>query len=236
MELNALYVLLIVGAFLIVALLVIVFVIPTDLRKKKTKRPRVSVEDLEARLARALKAGEHHESTTRALRRKIEEWERKESDWQKQLVSEQAKSEKLESKLLQERQWQGEEAKKFEKKTMDFQQLQKDLKAVNDQLSEEHSLRLKLEGDLRDLKQQYAGLNDIRRALDLEVQQLTEKYEDHRRQVRDLKKDNAALSRKNEDTAWVAKSDYLKLEQRLKEMESESRRAQRNSQSGSEGA
>lgn len=120
MELSALYVLLIVGALLAVALLMIVFVIPTDLKKKKAKRPRVSIEDLEARLAKALKSGEHHESTARALRRKIEDLERKETDWQNQLIFEQAKSEKLQSKLLQERQWQGEEAKKFEKKTAEL--------------------------------------------------------------------------------------------------------------------
>lgn len=225
MDLNALYALLIIGALLVIALLLVVFVIPTDVKKKKPRRERVTAPDLESRLAKANKEAQHQEASARALRRRIEEFELKEKEWQKFREAEQAKSQKFQDKLVQERQWQGQEAAKYEKKGSEIRQLQKDLKAVNDQLAQEHSRRLKLEGEIRDLKQQYSGLNDVRRGLDVEIMQLTEKYEDHRQQVRELRKENAGLAKQKEDTAWVARSDYLKLEQKLRKAESELRRA-----------
>jgi chromosome segregation ATPase len=224
MDLNALYALLIIGALLVIALLLVVFVIPTDVKRKKPRRERVTAPDLESRLAKLSKESLHQEASARALRRRVEEFESKEKEWQKLMAVEQAKSRKLQDKLVQERQWQGEEAAKYEKKGLEIRQLQNDLKAANDQLAQEHSRRLKLEGEIRDLKQQYSRLNDARRGLDVEIARLTEKYEDHRQQVRELRKENAFLAKQKEDTAWVAKSEYLKLEHELRKAESELKR------------
>jgi chromosome segregation ATPase len=236
MQGSALTVLMIVGAILVVALLLVAFVIPTEVKKKKAKRPRVSIEELEARLEKALKTADHRDAAVKALRKQIEDWEKKDRAWQQQISEEQAKSAQLTHKLEQERQWQGEEAKKHEKKLGDVQRFQKDLKFVNEQLAEEHSVRLKLEAELRDLRDQYANLNEQRRVLELDKSRLTEKLEDCQRQIREYKKENAELSKKNDDTTWVAKNDYLKIERRVKELEGELRRSRGAGDSRSQGS
>ena len=73
------------------------------------------------------------------------------------------------------------------------------------------------------------GLHGGRRAAESEIAQLKAKNENARHEVVDLRKENMELSKKKEDTMWVAKTDHDKLQQALREKKKEFERLKRES-------
>ena len=117
----------------------------------------------------------------------------------------------------------------MDKRDKEIHRLQKEVKDSQESLSNEHALSLRLQKELKESGYKYETLNEQRRTLEAENAQLKATLESCRTELAQLKKENAEFRKQKEDTAWVAKSDYALLEQRLREKESQLKRLERNS-------
>ena len=79
------------------------------------------------------------------------------------------------------------------------------------------------------MKKELEGLHSGRRAAESEIAQLKAKNENYRQEIADLRKENMELTKKKEDTKWIAKADHDKLQQTLREKEKELERIKRES-------
>ncbi|MCD4779156.1 MAG: hypothetical protein K8S27_01200 [Candidatus Omnitrophica bacterium] len=134
---------------------------------------------------------------------------------------------KLKDKLKQEKEWFGKEQRIVDKTLREHETLKKDLTRSQEELNNEYALIIRLEADNKELKFTNKSLNDQRRSLDVENAQLKGKINEIRKEIAHLKKDNIELTRKHEDTQWVAKSDYLRVDKLLRERDKELARVSR---------
>lgn len=199
-------------------LLIFVFMLPTEVERKKKQKKQAEVINVQREQALE-KQIRHLENTIPALRKQLDTHQQKEHQWQKELLIERTKVEKLEQKLNQERDWQQKEVEKFDKKVKEVAQFKNELSKLQESFNKEHSRNLHLENELRDLKEKGAVVGSERRELDLANVQLKSKLEAAQREIEQLKKDIEFASRQKEDTSWVTKSEYLKLEKKCKDVE-----------------
>ena len=156
-------------------------------------------------------------------------FQKKEKDWEYQLTVEKTKVKKLQEKLSQEREWHQKEQGAMDGKGKEFARVKEELNKVQENFSHEHMENLRQKGEIQELKKQIESLNDQRRAAEAEGAQLKARLESQRRDMAQLKSENMELKRKKEDTAWVAKSDYERIERLLREKEKELERIVRES-------
>jgi chromosome segregation ATPase len=220
---------LMIGLLVIVLILLIAVIINLPAEKKKVKKKKreeapivISPEQkhLEEKVTRL-------EQTIHSLRREIEGWEKKYRGLEKDLAVESVKEKKLMEKLGQERSWKEKEDVHLAKLNRDIHDLKSELTKVQDQFSKEHMATLKLENGHKQLQAQQDELAKQKRSLDLENDQLKAKIESQRRDLAQLKSENITLHKKEDDKSWVAKTEYQRLEMKLKEKEKEFERLKR---------
>jgi len=163
----------------------------------------------------------------RSLKQNIAALEKEKSEMDKQFVIEKAKTKKFQEKLSQERGWHEKEQDSVDKKNKEFQQLKQEFSRLQDNFSKEHVVNLKLDHNVKDLSLEIDSLKETRRSLESENNELNMKTTIYRSEIAHLKKDVAVLTKKKDDTAWIAKSEYIKVEKLLKEKEKELERVER---------
>jgi chromosome segregation ATPase len=216
------------GIIMILVLLAVLFLIPTKIKgkKKKKKQPQELTpqeEEFKGKISRL-------EKHIHSLRDEILTFQKEEKVHEKALAIEKAKVKKFQEKLSQEREWHEKEQNTIDKKGKEFQQIKQELLKVQENFSSEHSANLRLNNELKEMKQQNDTLNEKRRAAEGENAQLNAKLENNRREIALLKKENAGLAKKKEDLSWIAKPEYERVLTLLKEKEKELERVSRNSQ------
>lgn len=225
MEYMTVEFLLIVGVVFILVLLGIVFLIPGEKKGKKTKK-KVQEEliqqkkDLEKR---ALSLERHVWS----LRDRILALQKNEKANEKVLMVERVKVKKFQEKLSQEREWHTKETNVVDKREKEFRQLRAELAKIQESFSEEHTLTIRLERELKDFKRQNDALNEQHRMTEGENARLKAKGENDKKEIAHLKKEVAQLSKKSEDVQWIAKTEYDRVAGLLKEKEKELQRMER---------
>lgn len=217
--------LLTIGVILILILVGIIFFVPSEKRgTKKTKKPQEDIvqqkRDLEQKISRL-------DRYIRSLRDDILALQKSAKSSEKELMVERVKVKKFQEKLSQERTWYKKEHSTIDKKGEEFRQLKGELEKVQESFSKEHSLNIRLEREVKDLKQRNDSLNDQRREAEGESARLKAKDENSRKEIAQLKKDVAQLSKKEKDVQWVAKSEYDRVSRLLKEREKEFQRLER---------
>jgi len=210
---------------IIVLLLLEVLLMPQGKRRKpkKKKMPVESQEnnkDFEEVIQR-------RDRLIRSLKQNIAALEKEKSEMDKQFVIEKAKTKKFQEKLSQERGWHEKEQDSVNKKNKEFQQLKQEFSRLQDNFSKEHVVNLKLDHNVKDLSLEIDSLKETRRSLESENNELNMKTTIYRSEIAHLKKDVAVLTKKKDDTAWIAKSEYIKVEKLLKEKEKELERVER---------
>jgi len=214
------------GIVFIFIFLVVLFFLPTS--EKKSKKRKIKNEQNGESVQKDWKeAHQRSEKHIGSLRNEIEKFKREKKDQEKNILVEKTKIEMLQEKLSQERGWHEKEHTTIDKRTQELQELSKELLKSQESLSKEHGLNLKLEREIKELKRDLVALNDERRKREAENAQLKAEGESQRQDMVELKKDNARLKKKNEDTTWIAKSEYTKLERLLKQKEKEIERIER---------
>ena len=134
---------------------------------------------------------------------------------------------KLKNKLKQEKVWFSKEQHVVDKRIAEYNAIKEELAKAQEDFNSEHARTILLEAELKELKNTNKSNNDARRLLEAETTHLKEKIQEVRRDMAHLKKDNIDLKRKHEDTQWVAKADYLRVDKLLREKEKELARLSR---------
>lgn len=207
------------GIILVFVLLGVLFFIPTDRTSKKRKRasqPKVPADNKDWQAA-SLKLEKH----IYALRKEIEEFQKAEKLKERDLTRERERIKKLQEKLEQERGWHDKEEKDIERKTQEVHRMRQERVKLEQNSEDEHSLRLKGERELKEITQDFEALGEEKRKVDSELMNLKATWEQGRKETKELKAKNMELAKKHADTTWVAKTEYDKLQQKLKEAEKE---------------
>ncbi|VAX36542.1 hypothetical protein MNBD_UNCLBAC01-85 [hydrothermal vent metagenome] len=217
-----------VGVFFIGVLLIVLFLLPTEgRRRKKKKQLRKEKEDQQKQKdwERIAKATERQKQV---MHQEIGGIQKAKDDVDKELLLEKAKAKKLQEKLAQERDWQQREQVSGDKKTKEFKKLKEELIRVQEMFSQEHVEYLKLTGAVKELKFSNETLVGEKKVLDTENRILEGRVEGYRKEIAHLKKDVARLSKKQDDTTWITKAEYMRVSRLLKEKETELERVTRN--------
>jgi len=215
----------IVVLIIIVLLLFEVLLMPQGKRRKdkKKKKPVESQEnnrDFEEVIQR-------RDKQIRSLKQDLAALEKEKSELDKQFTIEKAKTKKFQEKLSQERGWHEKEQGGADKKNKEFQQLKQEFSRIQDNFSKEHIANLKLDHSVKDLSKEIDFLKETRKSLESQNNELTMKTTNYLSEISHLKKDVAVLTKKKDDTTWIAKSEYIKVEKLLKEKEKELERVER---------
>ena len=99
----------------------------------------------------------------------------------------------------------------------------------NNPLPHEHTQCLRLSQEAKDTAAVLAALQDEKRRLETRLLTCEARIEKDRDEMATLRARNDKLSRQHEDTMWVAKSDVVELERRLKEAQEELARCKKAS-------
>jgi len=215
----------IIGVIFISLLLITIFFIPSEKKFKKKKiKPEINLTDeLRDMEQKVLRLDKHIQS----LRSEILEYKNKEKANDKQLMIERVKMKKLQEKLSQERQWHEKEQGSIDKKGKEFQQCKSDLIEAQESFSKEHSANIRNEQKIKELEQGNSSLTDQRRKVESENNQLSTKVESYRKEIAQLKRENIQLEKKNNDVSWIAKTEYDRVVNQLKEKEKQLERLNR---------
>jgi chromosome segregation ATPase len=208
--------------FILIILIVIFFVPSSDrYRRKKGKEKGLSNQKDWQQKAQLL------ERKVGNLKHENEQWLVKCQKKDDQIAVYKEGIRKLKDKLKQEKEWFGKEQRIVDKTLREHETLKKDFTKSQEEANKEHAIKIRLEGENKELKHTNKSLNDQRRLLDVENMQLKERVNELRKEIAHLKKDNIELTRKHEDTEWVAKADYLRVDKLLRERDKELSRVRR---------
>ncbi|MDP2653001.1 MAG: hypothetical protein Q8Q08_03110 [Candidatus Omnitrophota bacterium] len=222
MSLEMMALIVIVG---IILFLLVLWLLPTE--KSRRRRPDApKIEDPDAQKdwkAACLKMEKH----ILELRAEVVAFEKKAKLAEKELAVEREKYKKLQEKMSQERGWQKKEEADVEKRAREFQALKENLQRSEAKLEEEHTQRLMLEREAKELRQNFTNESAARKALESEILKLKAQGEVDRKDLLELREINSRMQKKAEDTTFIAKSEYDKLEILLKDREKEITRLKR---------
>lgn len=215
------------GIVFILILLIVLFLIPGEKReqRKKKKLP----EEISPQQKEWEQKASRLEKHIQSLRQEILGLQKDAKAKENELMLERAKVKKLQEKLSQEREWHAKEQTMADKKGKEFKRLKDELVKSQESFSKEYAAHLRLGHEFNELKQENESLNEKRRAVEAENDQVKSKSDHQRREILQLKKDNEQLSKKNQDAQWVAKPEYERVARLLKEKEKELERVVRES-------
>ena len=209
-----------IGIFFVLILLAVLFLIPTSqdsFARKRAKAKREAEPENKDWQAVSLRLEKH----IYALREEINGLKKNEKVLEKELEIQREKNNKLQEKLNQERGWQEKEKSDIEKKAAEIQRLKNDQQANEQMMAREHSTRLGLERENREVTRQLAATSELKRNLEGDNAKLNAQLDACRKEIMELKSENALLSRKQQDETWIAKTEYVKLESQLRSLEKE---------------
>lgn len=202
-------------AIILVIILGVLFMIPTEggrsRRRIRKEPPEKDWQDVSLKLERHI----------HALRRELEKLQVREKVLEQDVIVQKEKNEKLQDKLTQERGWKSKEKTDIEKKTEELNRYRQDLKTAEASLAQEHGVRLRLEKEIRETQALMVSANEAKVALEAEIARLKAQIDNHRKEISDLREKNNVLEKKHDETTWIAKSEYLKVEKSLREKENE---------------
>lgn len=213
-----------IGIVLAICLVNILLYMPSGKRRKKRRAKQVPLEPIQKDWQATAQRLEKH---IYAIRQKIALKEKVIIQKDKQIVLERVKVTKLQDQLNQASQWQKKEQDNFGKMTSELKANKAELIKVQDQYAKAHGQNIELNKQLSLALKDTKKLAEEKRDKELEHLHLQEKYESIRGQSVKLKRENAELLKKKDDATWIAKSEYLILERKLKEKEKQFERLDR---------
>ncbi|MBF0595148.1 MAG: hypothetical protein HQL22_09285 [Candidatus Omnitrophica bacterium] len=112
----------------------------------------------------------------------------------------------------QEKAWREKEEAALQKEKKLERSLQEELNKTREALNHESTERIKQEHELKEIRQIKDEISGKERGLSSRVMDLERQLDSALKELKQLRQENAQLSKKKEDTEWVAKSDYKQLE------------------------
>ncbi len=213
--------------FLTAVTLGVLFWFPGDSKKSRRRERKVAPTEDDQQWELTVSRLEKHIVT---LRNQIADSERREKQGAKDLQQEKQRNRQLQEKLAQEKSWREKEQSSVDKTLAEEEQLKKDLLKSERELEEEHALRLRQERELTELKWEHDSLNSEKKSFLAKLANLEATLEQYKKEVSELRKANAQLSKETKEINWIAKSEYDKLEMLFKQKEKELERMKREVQ------
>ena len=211
------------GVFLAVVLLIILSFYPSGERKKKRQRNPEELENIKDWEA----ACHRLEKYIVNLKNDIATLQKTEKANLKELEQEKTKYNKLAERLTQEKGWREKEQSSFSKINNETEQLKRELIAAEQNLEKKHGHTLKIERDLKDTKFELEKIVIEKRSLVTQVATLETSLKQFRGELLELKKANAELVKKSDESNWVAQAEYDRVSKLLKEKDKELQRVLR---------
>jgi len=206
----------VVGVALVVLLIAVLALTPhgkgASRKNKKDaglKAPEPEQKDWYA----ASKKLEHH---VLSLRKQVQAAERKCKSLERELLIQTEKYKKLQEKLSLERTWQKKETDEIEKKSNDLIKLKQDFARVEGELEQGHAEKLRLERELKSAEETVNTFKEEKHTLEVELAKARAQNDQSRKEMAELREANAKLAKQHDDRTWIAKSEYVKLEEQLK--------------------
>jgi hypothetical protein len=222
---------LIISIVVILGLFIALVFIPTEYKsnkKRKKKRRKVKEEvNFEEKYLLLEKKFGHSERMTASLRKKIEERDKKEEVFDKQLVLEKAKCAKLQEKLKQERGWQEKEEDSSSRRDQQLKEFKSGLKEMQTNYSDAHVKNLKFERELKEQKLKVKTAVEERRNIESAKAKVDTQLKAMRQELAHVQKDFLNLKKEHDDINWIAKSEYDRVDKALKEKEKQVERLSR---------
>ncbi len=161
------------------------------------------------------------------LKRDVFELQKKEKLLSRELEVSREKENALQIKLNQERGWQKKGVSEFEKRGLEVQKLNNGLKNAEERLANEHSEFLRIQRQDKELLDEIVVLKQEKQSLEQEFSQARAQAEAYRKEILELRAENARISKKHDDTSWIAKTEYMKVKEELRVKEKELERIKR---------
>jgi hypothetical protein len=95
------------------------------------------------------------------------------------------------------------------------------LKTTEQHLAQEHGKCLQFDREVKELNNALAAANDVKRSVESQMARMEAQLDADKKELSTLKTENAQLTKKHDETTWIAKSEYVKLEERLRNTEKE---------------
>ena len=208
----------VIGFVVLMSFAIFIYTLPSE-KMPKAKRaptppPPVREKDWEGISKRWEKNNNQLLNEIESLKKERKEFFDKIEDSQK-VIREQNEQ------LAREKAWREKETQVMNKVKNVDHELKDEIKKSQKDLDAEHSLRLRLERDLQELKIKASKLTEDERSLTLKAMTLEKELELTNKELRELKRTNTELKKQKEDIQWVAKSDYDELVMKFKKVESE---------------
>ena len=212
----------ILGLFLVALLLM-----PSE-PKRKGQPHNESQNPSDLRLKEWEALPQKQEKHIHSLRAEIETLKAQERKTQKVLAVEKEKNAKLQEKVAKEKEWLVKEEESLGRKDKEVLELKQNLTKVENDFEREYSAKLKLEQQLKDLRSDHDSLTKESREQSLKIMRLEGELDLYKKELAKLKKLNEELSKKSDETQWIAKTEFDKLTLKLKEKEKEIERLSRD--------
>ena len=200
------------GVLLVVAY--IVYTMPDGSGKKRRKREK---KEREAALEPAAternwkEIAGRWEKNNNALLGDIEQSKMQEKKLLKDLEESKGRQTELMDKLSLEKGWREKEQANLDKAKAHEKDLKDQIIRTEKDLEHEHSLRLRAERELQEIKVKYEAVLEEKRAALTKTMSLETTVKQLTGDIKELRRSNEELKKKREDIQWVAKSEYDQL-------------------------
>lgn len=209
----------IIGLALVIILLGVIFLLPSERSERRSRRRDKGAGEIDTKdwKTACLKLEKHIHS----LRGEIEQGKMREKTLERNLLIQREKTKKLHEKISQERGWQEKEGADKQKRAQENIQIKESLRHTESELQKEHGERLRAERELKEAKDLMAATAEAKRLVESHLAKLETQFDTVKREIAELRAQNAKLSKQHDEVTWVAKSEYVKIEQQLRNTERE---------------
>lgn len=132
----------------------------------------------------------------------------------------------IQDRLQREKIWQKKEEEDLTKKNRQMKQYQEEVRQLEQRMEQEHAELIILRRSEAELKDTVERLEHQIKYLQGESQKAQAQADGYRKEMMELRSQNARLSKKHEDTQWIAKSVHLKLKEELRQVKNDLERLQ----------
>jgi chromosome segregation ATPase len=213
----------IIGAALGVMLLAVLFLLPGDKRPSvRNSRATTGAEPGQDKDWRA--ASLKLEKYIHALKTEIEHDKAREKNLQKEILIQKEKYRRLQEKISQERGWQDKETADKDRRAKENSELRQALQKTEEDFQREHGDFLRLDRELKETKAALSTAVEAKRGLDSQIFKMQAQLDAERSEVKQLRDELAKLKKQHDETTWVAKSEYVKVQDRVSELQKECER------------
>lgn len=209
----------IIGIVLVFMLLGVLLIIPGGKGSSRKRKPHAQEEQKPEKDWQkvSLKLEKH----IYELREQLEEAQKREKALSRDVLIHQEKYARLQEKSSQERKWQQKEEQDSDRQVKEFKRLKEDLQKAESTMEENHRARLILERESEELKRSLVGLKNDKIGLEAQVAKLEALSDTLRKELMELREMNKKLSKKQEETTFVSRVEFEKVQEQLKAAQKE---------------